>query len=189
MDNWLTSIIPIHLLIIIHRLMMFWLLDVQYFTFLEGASTLKHTDKALTAYANRGQEGWRDYLLYNLQGVKAATKPGQDNYLSHIAPSIAWPQSKSVHEKKSSGLDKSKTIQLKVKNLCGRHLGSQIKAHKGDGVIITCNNGKHGKKCPNAHLLIASFTRAAVKLRLLSVPTPLREVLEPFVQAFKGFKK
>jgi hypothetical protein len=46
-----------------------FLLLLGYATFLEGASTLLHTDKLVSAYASRGQEGWRDYLVLNLRAV------------------------------------------------------------------------------------------------------------------------
>jgi hypothetical protein len=165
-----------------------FLLLLGYATFLEGASTLLHTDELVAAYASRGQEGWRDYLVFNLRAVFNANKQGQEDFLRHIAPTIVWrlPGGNKPEIKDKLPKGKGSVTVTGVKPLCGKDLAFKLGVLR-DGQPLAC---KH-KSCKYAHLSLASFTRKQVLQRLPSVPEPLRDTLRPLIKdkSFKGFKQ
>jgi hypothetical protein len=164
-----------------------FLLLLGYATFLEGASTLLHTDKLVSAYASRGQEGWRDYLVLNLRAVFSANKQGQDDFLRHIAPTIVWrlPSANKPEIKDKLPTEKGSITVTGVKHLCGKDLAFKLGVIR-DNKPLTCKK----KGCKFAHLSLGSFTRNQVLERLPSVPDPLRSTLRPLIKdkSFKGFK-
>jgi hypothetical protein len=165
-----------------------FLLLLGYATFLEGASTLLHTDKLVAIYASRGQEGWRDYLVLNLRAVFSANKQGQEDFLRHIAPTIVWrlPSGNKSEIKDKLPKGKDSATVTGVKQLCGKDLAFKLGVIR-HGQPLSC---KH-KGCKFAHLSLASFTRKQVLERLPSVPDPLRTTLRPLIKdkSFVGFKK
>jgi hypothetical protein len=168
---------------------LFFLLLLGYATFLEGASTLLHTDALASAYASRGQEGWRDYLVFNLRAVFSANKQGQEDFLRHIAPTMVWvsPSRNTPEDKIKLSKVKSAVVVPGIKPLCGKDLAFKLGVIR-DGRPLSC---KHKGSCNFAHLSLASFTRKQVLSRLPSVPDPLRTTLRPLIKdkSFKGFKQ
>jgi hypothetical protein len=167
---------------------LFFLLLLGYATFLEGTSTLLHTDRLVSAYASRGQEGWRDYLVFNLRAVFSANKQGQEDFLRHIAPTMIWklPSRKNSDIKDKLPKEESSVTVPGVKSLCGKHLAFKLGVIR-DGQPLVCKK----QSCKFAHLSLASFTRQQVLKRLSSVPDPLRTTLRPLIEdkSFKGFKQ
>jgi hypothetical protein len=167
---------------------LFFLLLLGYATFLEGASTLLHTDALVSAYASRGQEGWRDYLVLNLRAVFSANKQGQEDFLRHIAPTMVWvlPSRNNSEVKDKLSKAKNSVTAPGVKELCGKDLAFKLGVIR-NGQPLSC---KH-KGCKFAHLSLASFTRKQVLERLPSVPDPLRTTLRPLIKdkSFQGFKQ